>query len=177
MSPAIYTQAADILHEKLFMDFYLIIGTSLDDIALSVEKAEKYLVKVLRGSSGATTFNELRYLLYHHGKKIAFTDLPPTSSSMKLHILRAIYHTHLQITCITESPSILDPCQFGYEQLGGRLIPKSVIELYPSIYDLVPNCTDIRCMKDGCNCKSRGKPCIPFCKCQVEGTCKNPFNE
>ncbi len=53
-------------------------------------RAEEFLVKVLKSSeqyAKCTTMDELRYAMYHHQSSTTIENLPPTSFSIRQHIL------------------------------------------------------------------------------------------
>ena len=56
----------------------------------SFNKAEKFLVRVLDSRSTFSSFDSLSYKWYHL-KLTSVRDLPCSSESIKLHILRAFY--------------------------------------------------------------------------------------
>ena len=62
-------------------------GQSKDLYHEEAQKAESYLVKVLRPSSACTSMNELR-IESNLDKSSSLIELPPTSSSIFEHILR-----------------------------------------------------------------------------------------
>jgi len=68
-----------------------------------VKLAEEYLVQVLKRGSHCKTMDELRFNIYTQSKNVSIDKLPPTSKSVKLHILRAFYHTHLYQTCLDDN--------------------------------------------------------------------------
>ena len=45
--------------------------------------------------------------------------------------------------------------------------------IFPTINDLVPNCTCKKCATKNCLCRAYGIPCISFCQCKKDKTCKN----
>ncbi|KAJ8668266.1 hypothetical protein QAD02_009929 [Eretmocerus hayati] len=57
----------------------------------SIKLAEEYLVNIVQKSSKCDTFDRLRLWSYYHSNKSLIEDLPPTSKSIRLHILRAFY--------------------------------------------------------------------------------------
>ncbi|KAG0710066.1 putative ATP-dependent RNA helicase DDX46 [Chionoecetes opilio] len=54
--------------------------------------------------------------------KKTILDLPPSSHSIKEHILRAFYRTYMQLHCLEKV--YLDPRNFGYSAAGGILEPE-----------------------------------------------------
>ena len=71
--------------------------------------------------------------MYHYGNTTSILDLPPTSNSIKLHILRAFYATYEQINLLNAECLKLDPLQFGYVLEDDYLILKKVAISFPSI--------------------------------------------
>ena len=127
--------------------------------------AESYIVQLFKKDSQFKTLDELRYWLYHHSKATSLQDLPPTSREITSHIRRAFYITHMYTTCL-ETPSKLDPLQYGYEySLDGLLLPSNDRKILPD--DLILGCKCKKCARQSCECKRNAIPCISFCKCQA----------
>ena len=59
----------------------------------NIMMAEEYLVNVVQKGTKCKTFDELRVWKYHHSKCMLIEDLPPTSRSIRLHIL----HTRKEV--------------------------------------------------------------------------------
>ena len=67
---------------------YLLEDFGKEDLSdVMLENAEEYLTRVL--SKDFKVMNDLRIFEYHRMKDLDFMKLPPTSSSLKLHIKRA----------------------------------------------------------------------------------------
>lgn len=77
------------------------------------------------------TFDKLRVWV-HKYEGVSVDELPPTSSSIKLNILRARYVTYMYIKCLENEAPKLDPLRFGYAENNGLLTPKSVGSYLPS---------------------------------------------
>lgn len=122
------------------------------------------------------TFDEFRLWSYNRGICTTVFELPPTSNSIRLHILRALFVTHQQINILNEEANKLKPEFFGYELENGYIVPKKVPLQYPPIDDLIPNCNCKNCSRKSCACKSAGLSCISFCKCRTDNSCENPYN-
>lgn len=153
-----------------------ILGIGEFQLKSSMESAEKYLVQVYKKNSVCTNFDELRYHTYHFGRTaVSLLDLPPSSQSIALHILRAYYATYQQVNILEVNILKLDPTQFGYVLEDNNLLPRKILTLYPPIDELVPNCNCKVCITKHCICKSNGLPCISFCLCRSQNSCKNPF--
>ena len=54
----------------------------------------------LQKDSSCKSFDKLRSYQYHYSTNNAIRELPPTSASINLHILRAFYLTHIQLSCL-----------------------------------------------------------------------------
>ncbi|XP_031784055.1 uncharacterized protein LOC107981544 [Nasonia vitripennis] len=151
-------------------------GISKLEIENCIEEAEKYLVQVIKKGNACLTFDELRFWMYHYGNTASILDLPPTSNSIKLHILRAFYATFEHMNLLNAECPKLDPLEFGYIQQEEHLIPIKVAVSFPPMDELVPNCNSTNCSRKTCLCRSAGLSCISFCICRSTGVCKNPYD-
>jgi hypothetical protein len=126
---------------------------------------EEFLVNIYKSSSQSKSMDELR----HYSKK-TILDLPPTSRSIKGHILRAFHGTYLQLHCL-DSPQ-LDPQSFGFSQVDGIMEPDRLQVLIPDDFPTPCNCTS--CATNRCPCRQLGIRCCPYCRCQASNKgCKN----
>ena len=133
---------------------------------------EQYLVNVLKSGTVCQTMDQLRYYLYHHSKK-TIVDLPPTSRSLKGHILRAFYGMYLQLHCLDNVE--LSPCEFGLCQDDGALLPDRQQALLPDDFPMPCNCTT--CGTKRCPCRQNEIKCCCYCRCQATGKgCRNPVS-
>ena len=135
-------------------------GTLESNIENQITQAEQYLIKVKKKGSCCKTFDQLRSYLYHHSKSL---DLPPTSHETRLHILRALYATHIMKTGITTANDINDPRLYGYEVEDELLIPQRGRNPIPEEFTVSCNCS--KCSTDRCQCRAKHLPCCLFCKC------------
>ena len=139
-----------------------------------IDKAEEYLVQVVKAGTQLKTMDALRYHLYHRSKNLAYHDLPATSRSIALHIQRSLYATYIQINCL-KNPT-LDPCQYGYGYCNELLVAYKGMELLPD--DLPQACTCPKCATQRCICRQNKVACCVYCKCRGEFLdgrhCKNP---
>ena len=145
-------------------------------IESSIKNAEKYLVQVLKRNNSSETFNELRYWMYHYGNRKTILDLPPSSDSIRLHILRAFYVTYQQINILKKDCYKLDPLNFGYIFDNDFVVPMKNNALFPPIDELVPNCNCKKCSTKYCACKAAGLSCTSFCICRSHECCENPYD-
>ncbi|OXU22397.1 hypothetical protein TSAR_010977, partial [Trichomalopsis sarcophagae] len=157
-----------------------LLGFGQDDSEKNFEKylqaAEQYLVKVYKKNSNCNTFNELRVWSYHHATCDSTENLPPTSATMRLHILRAFYIVNLQTKCLLEKNSPLNVLAFGFKKENDLLIPEIVTILLPPINDLVPSCNCKVCSRKTCCCVAAEIECCSFCFCHRDKTCQNKYN-
>jgi hypothetical protein len=136
-----------------------------------LQKAEEYLVQVLKRGSPCKTTDELRYQMYHQSKAVTMDQLPPTSASTTGHIRRSFYAAYTQMNCLTGAS--LDPKLYGFTETDGLLMPCPCTQMIPDNLALTCNCQ--KCATKRCDCRRRGVPCCVFCKCQSESSqCKNP---
>ena len=109
--------------------------------------------------------DQLRYHLYHHRKK-TIVDLPPTSCSGRGHILQAFYGTYLQLHCLDDAE--LNPCEFGFYQDDGTLLPDIKQALVPDDFPMPCRCT--ACATKCCPCRQNEIKYCPYCSCQAVET-------
>ena len=88
-------------------------GTLTDSVAA---EAEKYLDKMIQPKSKCSTINQLRYD-YQINRKTPLPDLPPTSYSIQMHLLRCSFVVH-QGTSLIRNPVDQDPTEFGWFKEG-----------------------------------------------------------
>ena len=89
-------------------DYLKEFGRDLANFQESAFKAEEYLVKVISLTTSFITMDELRFYRFHHSKNMKIVDLPPTSFSLKGHLLRAyFYATYMTINVLSDP--YLDP--------------------------------------------------------------------
>ena len=120
------------------------------------------------------TADELRYIIFCQ-KKLNSEALPPTSDSLRQHINRPNYQTHIwrkSLNALLELPS---PKGRGWQkddELKPKLMskdpaPTSLLELTTC------TCTKKECSSN-CSCANVGLSCTEACTCMAEDTCKYP---
>ena len=156
----------------------ILSGSSAAALHSCKETAEEYLVNVFHKSTKCKNFNELRYQIYHWSTaKCDLEKLPPTSASTALHIYRAYYVTYQQVNCLNPNAETLDPLQYGYSMVDNVLLPQKIYILLPPADEFVPSCRCTTCSRaSSCCCLAAQVPCISFCLCQKNDTCKNKYN-
>ena len=158
---------------------HLLDAFGLDELSEGMsQNAEEFLVKCILSSSGCTNFNDLRYEMYHHKKfKFDLHKFPCTSESLKNHIRRACFETHLWMHSSIFERVSLSPTDYGYEiDESEQLIP--IIMTASNLPDDFPSpCNCVKCAKKNvCPCRVRKIKCCQFCKCQSSQVCQNPNN-
>ncbi len=151
-------------------------GETESDLVLEnqFKKAENFLVKVYKAGTELTTMDDLRNLIYHQSDTKTLEDLPPTSHSLRDHIKRAFYITFQQVHCLDSYNYNLNPTEYGYEKLDGKIMPVNSNRPLPD--DLPLCCTCVKCARRTCLCKASCVSCISFCKCQgPPKTCQSEF--
>ena len=143
-----------------------------------LDAAEAFLIDCIStrksNLAGSNSFNNLRHLIYHDSKKFELANLPCTTNTLCLHIMRAYLQTRRWVTSATlESPSIR-PENYGYhfeDKIG--LIPIILDEnreLLPEDFPKPCNC--LKCTrKTVCPCRVGTILCCEFCNCRI--ICKN----
>ena len=133
---------------------------------------EHYLVNTFKSRTHCESMDQLRYYLYHHNKK-TIVDLPPTSRSVRRHILRAFYGTYLQLHCLDNAE--LNPCEFVFYQDDGALLPDGKQALLPDDFPMLCRCT--ACATKRCPCRQNEIKGCPYCSCQATNKgCRNPVS-
>ena len=130
-----------------------------------IANAEQFLVKCISSSKCVhKCFDVVSYETFHD-KKFAFDleKLPPTSTSIRQHILRAFLQCEMWLKALSGENSTLDPAQYDYIfNANGHAIP-DIINGPP--FPVPCNC--LKCSRDSvCPCRIRKIPCCQFCKCE-----------
>ena len=155
------TAAFKACPEKYLYDF----GEEFDDYHFQM--AEKYLVKVIEPNIAAESFDDLRYVIYTT-RKTTFSELPPTSSAIKRHLLRAYYFINISFNVLDTNKPKLPPPNFGWKLFNGMLIPEQFLREMPKEFLVRYACKERR--SNRFSCKGQEQMCTEYCKCQ---NCKN----
>ena len=121
---------------------------------------EMYLTQVLKYGTKCKTMNELRSWAYHHKKSLTLEQLPPTSYSIRDHILRSIYATHNMVSILDNQRVVLDPRNYGFCEENDLLLPTNSVKTIPEMYAQFCNC--VKCATIKCSCRRIGVPCCKF---------------
>lgn len=139
-----------------------------------LENAEEYLTRVL--SKDFKVMNDLRIFKYHRMKNLDFMKLPPTSSSLKLHIKRAYLQANRWYTLLEDHVEFHDPTLYGYVEQETGLTPQIITEPLPD--DFPYPCSCMTCSRAKvCKCRINLVPCSRFCFCGNSSSCKNDCYE
>ena len=137
--------------------------------------AERFLL-MCASKHDVSTFDDLRYVVYHEKyQEFSIEKFPPTSASIREHILRAYLQTYMWVHAPFVSHTEIDPLLYGYEcDDEGSLAPK--LSEKPAIPDDFPApCNCLKCATKVCPCRKREISCCQYCKCDAGDSCKNPF--
>ena len=154
--------------------FLTYFGESDDLAEETLKRAENYLVRIwagARSTSPSYTFDQLR-LEQHTAAKPAkpLEGLPPTSSVMAGHIIRA-HHTVRFILTLLEPHDIPDPRECGWMPEDGALLPEKCLKPLPR--NVITTCKCMgKCMTKMCVCKKAKQKCVIFCHKQTS-ECQN----
>ena len=148
---------------------------TLDQLESILNLAELFLLKMIYKGSSCVSFDQVRYW-YYCKKMCNFTELPPTSSSIRLHILRSHYVTNFQISLLDEHYVPLNPLHYGYYEADNYLLPEKIKNLFPPIDELILSCNCQKCTTKRCCCFKNNLNCTKFCKCKIDETCENIYN-
>ena len=89
-----------------------------------IYQAEMFLIQCISKDSLLDSFDEIREeMFYKSSLKLDIEKFPPTSDSIRLHILRAYFQAHLWYHAVYANTQI-NPLEYGYEEDGyGYLCP------------------------------------------------------
>ena len=149
--------------------------TNLDDSMLDI--AERFLVQCICKDESVTTFDQLRNKIYYRKSQLLDLEkLPPTSTSIMLHIKRAYLQTHVWLHSPFVASITIDPLDYGY-QLDDEDHLKPIVTDNVLPDDLPQPCKCVKCAKPNvCICRVNGISCSRYCNCRSEA-CKNPLEQ
>ena len=141
--------------------------------------AEEFLVRCLSKDDNLKTFDDLRNTIYYKkATEINIEKLPPTSSSIYLHIKRAYLQAYIWLRAPFTAELDIDPLNYGYEVEDDEddydeIIPKIVMKVLPEEFPLPCRC--LKCARETvCSCRKHGLSCCEYCNCKAD-SCKNPY--
>ena len=121
-----------------------------DESFIGRASAEVFLVNVLYLTSHCSTFDDLRYELYHEKKK-SLPELPPSSNMICGHILRSEYTYHASNLLLNFSGFGLNCLDYAFVGKNSVIYPKKCTQPIPTEYLKICGC-QIGC-KGRCKCK------------------------
>ena len=145
----------------------------------TINKAELYMIKVLKPQSEAMNFTEFRAEIFHNSKSSSLHILHPTSDGMLPHIKRSLYNAYHMIHCIdiqleTGNALLLKPEENGFQYEENELMPATSWKLLEPKWSVTCACT--KCTRASCSCRVANVRCGKFCNCKRKSAtmCKNP---
>ena len=145
-----------------------------------IDQAERFLVDIIKpAQSEVKTFNELRELKYYNYKsELELTKLPCTSTTIRLHVIRAFYQCYRWVMAPNRDIATThSPEDYAYQVTGEYLEPL-LIDGPNKPDDLPEPCTCGECARENvCPCRIAEILCCVYCKCKSsQDVCKNPNN-
>ena len=138
--------------------------------------AEKFLVRCISNKSGAETFDELRFKLYHSNSvKFDLEKLLLTLISIENHIKRAYYQCYVWMNAAFLPNIDINSLEYRYILKDGKFLRDTECHELPD--DCSIPCSCLKCARANiCPCCQKQIPCCTFCKCSKNNACKNDFN-
>ena len=138
--------------------------------------AEKFLVGCISKDKNVDNFDDLRHKTYYKkSTEISIEKLPPTSSSIALHVKRAYLQTYIWLRAPFINNLEIDPLQYGNEineDDEDEIVPTAVNHVLPE--DFPMPCKYDKCARENvCSCRINNLQCCQYCSCQPD-SCKNP---
>ena len=137
--------------------------------------AEKFLVGCVSKDKDINNFDDLRNKTYYKkSTEIRIDKLPPTSSSIALHIKRAYLQTYIWLRAPFINSLEIDPLQYGYKVNGDdedEIVPTVVNQVLSEDFPMPCKCG--KCTRENiCSCRINDLQCCQSCSCQPD-SCKN----
>ena len=140
--------------------------------------AEKFLVGRISKSSERNNFDDIHLETYNQKLfQLNLEKLPPTSSSIHIHIKWAFLQCYLWLHAPFVESVEINPEDYGYELTEeDMLVPTITTE------DVIPDdfpvpCSCLKCAKKNvCPCRVKLINCYKFCKFEASSSCNNTFN-
>ena len=139
---------------------------------------EKGLVECISKCSARNNGHHVRFETYRQKLfQLDLEQLPPTLSSIHIHIKRAFLQCYLWLhTPFVESIEI-NPEDYGHELTEEDMLVSTI-----TTEDIIPDdfpvlCSCLKCVKKTlCPCRVKLISCSKFCKCEASSSCNNTFN-
>lgn len=143
----------------------------------TLENVESFICRLYSSNESDTNVNDVRFKMFLKGSKEP-EKLPPTQSSLKLHIKRAHHQCTIWYSSLTAILDICSPIENGWnkDSVTGNILPQLMNdEPFPDVYLKLTQCQCKNCESHRCGCRLRELRCTAGCSCS-EGTCRNPLN-
>ena len=146
-----------------------------DQMILSPEKS---LVECISRSSERNNFDQVRFETYHQiSFQLDLEKLPPTWSSIHIHIKRAFLQCYLWLHALFVESTDINPENYGYELTEDDMLVPTITskDVIPEDFPVPCNC--LKCAKKNV-CPHRVKliRSCELCKCEASSNCNNTFN-
>src|SRR5437867_8631441 len=76
--------------------------------------------------------------MYQHSKDCSVQSLPPTSREIRMHILRALSTTYVNINCL-QKPARINFLDFGYEEVDDSYYHYRIVRYFQKTLCLAVN--------------------------------------
>ena len=96
-------------------------------------------------------------------KKISYVDLTPSSHSLQGHIQRCHFVVRQGISLL-DGITKLDPCNFGWAEVDGYILPEKQFLPLPAYF--VVRCGCKKKSTGQCACVKHETNCTEFCQCK-----------
>ena len=136
---------------------------------------EKFLVDCISKNSDSNNVDGFRFKTYHKKSfQLDLEKLPPTSSSIHIHIKRAYLQCYLWLHAPFVESIEVNPEDYGYEFTADEMLLPIIVagDTMPEDFPVPCNC--MKCAKRNvCPCRVKQISCCKFCKCEASSACNN----
>ena len=137
---------------------------------------EEYVCKLYSSATNAKSVGKLQWQLFKRSQSEA-EKLPPTSDTLRHHILRAHFQAMVWHHAGDAKPELPSPVSYGWKREATHFVPiiTSVKPAPDAVVELVKcGCSVGMCRGGNCSCRRVGMLCTRMCTCEgVEETCTN----
>ena len=116
-------------------------------------------------------------MFYKSSLKLDIEKFPPTSDSIRLHILRAYFQAHLWYHAVYANTQI-NPLEYGYEEDSyGYLCPIFInkTNILPDDFPVLCTC-EKSAREIVSKCRKIQIPLCKYCGYQAKRECSNPYD-
>ena len=135
--------------------------------------AENFFVGCVYKDENIDDFDNMRNKTYYKkSTEIKVERLPPTLSSIALHMKRAYLQTYIWLHAPFMNNLEIDPLRYGNEIDVDEIVPTTVGHILPEDFPMPCKCGK-SARENICSCRINELKCCQYCSCQPE-SCKNP---